>query len=152
MKQTKWESLLEQLLNIGSGLFLSALVTQPIIFPWFGIVMTTSDNIVLATIFTLTSIARGYLWRRYFNLKDYCIIFGQTRWQSFIEQTINIISGLLLSVFIVQPLSFPLFDIVTTSSQNFQMALIFTLISIARSYVWRRYFNKKLHLKVNYDK
>lgn len=148
MKQTRWESFLEQLLNIGSGLFLSALVTQPIIFPLFGIVMTTSDNIMLAIIFTLTSIVRGYIWRRYFNLKDYCIIFGQTRWQSFIEQSINILSGLMLSVFIVQPLAFPLFGIVTTHSQNFGMAIIFTIISVIRSYVWRRYFNKKLHLKV----
>jgi hypothetical protein len=109
--------------------------------------MTTSDNIILAGIFTIASIIRGYLWRRYFNLKDYCIIFGQNRWQSLIEQTLNIMSGLALSIFVIQPLAFPLFDIITTSAQNVGMAIIFTIVSIARSYVWRRYFNKKLHLK-----
>lgn len=147
MKQTRWESFLEQILNIGSGLILSAFIVQPLIFQIFNISTSIVENIQISIIFTITSIARGYIWRRYFNLKEYCKIFGQTRWQSFVEQTINIISGLALSVFIVQPLTFPLFDITTSSSENFYMALIFTIISVIRSYIWRRYFNKKLHIR-----
>lgn len=145
MKQTKWKSLTEQLFNIGSGLIISALIVQPIIFPLYGIVIDVFHNIVLASIFTIASIVRGYLWRRWFNIKVH--INGQPKLESLIEQLLNVLSGLILSTFVIQPLAFPLFDISTTHSENFQMAVIFTIVSIIRSYYWRRWFNHKLHFK-----
>ncbi len=67
MKQTKLESWLETILNVGSGLLLSALVIQPILFPIFNIHTSTIENLEMASIFTAVSVARGYIWRRYFN-------------------------------------------------------------------------------------
>ena len=65
--QTKLESVIETILNVLSGLLLSIFVVQPIIFPWFNIHTTVTENTIIAVIFTVVSILRGYLWRRYFN-------------------------------------------------------------------------------------
>ncbi len=67
MNQSKIESLIEVGMNIGSGLFLSALIIQPLLFPYYGIVTNTTQNIAMASIFTIVSVVRGYIWRRLFN-------------------------------------------------------------------------------------
>jgi len=66
LKQSKWDSFIEQILNIGSGLFLSALVVQPILFSLYDIQTSAFVNIQLALVFTIVSVGRGYLWRRFF--------------------------------------------------------------------------------------
>lgn len=65
----------------------------------------------------------------------------QTKTQSLIEATVNSVSGYLLAV-LTQVLLFPLFGIHIPLGQNFLLAFIFTVISIARSYVVRRLFNR----------
>lgn len=72
----------------------------------------------------------------------------QSKLESWIEQILSVGSGLLLSTLIVQPLIFPLYGIHTTFSENFQMAVLFTIASIIRGYIWRRYFNRRLHIKL----
>ena len=67
MQQTRLESIIEQLFNIGSGLLISALIVQPIIFPIFNIHTTIHENIIIAIMFTTVSMMRGYIWRRAFN-------------------------------------------------------------------------------------
>jgi hypothetical protein len=67
--QTKLESLLEQSLNVISGLIISILIVQPLVFGMYGIAFTLIQNITVASIFTIVSILRGYIWRRYFNHK-----------------------------------------------------------------------------------
>jgi hypothetical protein len=65
--QTRKESLFENIANVMSGLLLSAFVVQPLVFPVFGVHLATAQNVTIAVIFTIVSIARGYIWRRYFN-------------------------------------------------------------------------------------
>ena len=65
----------------------------------------------------------------------------QTKTQSLIEATVNSVSGYLLAV-LTQVLLFPLFGIHIPLGQNFVLAFIFTIISIARCYVVRRLFNR----------
>ena len=67
MKQSKLNSLLEQILSVGSGFLLSVLIVQPLVFPIFGIYLDMVTNISVAVIFTIVSIARGYITRRLFN-------------------------------------------------------------------------------------
>ena len=67
----------------------------------------------------------------------------QSKLESFIEQVVNILSGLLLAAFIVQPLVFSIFNITTNHFENITLAIIFTSVSIIRGYLWRRYFNNK---------
>ena len=66
MPQTKKQSLFESIVNVLIGV-LVAVVTQIVIFPWFGIQTNMSQNLLIAAIFTLVSICRSYLLRRFFN-------------------------------------------------------------------------------------
>jgi hypothetical protein len=61
--------------------------------------------------------------------------------RSLIESIIDVGSGLLLAT-LIQLLIFPLFDLHPTVSDSFQIALIFTCISIFRSWFWRILFKK----------
>lgn len=66
MTQTRTQSLTESLANvaIGYGVAVSA---QAAIFPWFGIHIPLSDNLMLGAFFTVVSIVRSYAVRRAFN-------------------------------------------------------------------------------------
>lgn len=67
----------------------------------------------------------------------------QTKLQSFIESITNVAIGYLVALF-SQIVIFPLYDINISMSDNLMIGLWFTVISITRSYLIRRYFNKKL--------
>ena len=67
----------------------------------------------------------------------------QTKFQSFIESTVNILIGYFTAL-ISQLLIFPLFNINIPIQDNLLIGLYFTLISLIRSYLIRRFFNKKL--------
>lgn len=66
MKQSRLMSLLEQTLSTAIG-FGIALATQLIIFPWFGFHPDIGTNLAITAIFTVVSVARGYLLRRLFE-------------------------------------------------------------------------------------
>jgi len=65
----------------------------------------------------------------------------QTKLDSFIESITNILIGYIFAI-ISQLLIFPLFDINIPFSDNLLIGIYFTLISLIRSYLIRRYFNK----------
>lgn len=65
----------------------------------------------------------------------------QTRLGSLIEAIVNIIVGFTIN-WIANLLIFPLFGFDITPGQAFHVGLIFTAISLARSYVLRRVFNR----------
>ena len=67
----------------------------------------------------------------------------QSKYQSFIESLINILIGYLTAL-LSQVLIFPLFNIDVAFQDNLLIGLYFTIISLIRSYLVRRYFNKKL--------
>lgn len=59
---------------------------------------------------------------------------------SLLEAVLNTTSGFIFSMTLGQVV-YPLFGFNATLSQNFIITLIFTVVSIIRSYVWRRVFN-----------
>jgi ABC-type dipeptide/oligopeptide/nickel transport system permease component len=59
---------IESAIDIGSGFFL-ALLIQITVFPFFGLYPTIWDSIHITLIFTVVSIIRSALWRRYFRNK-----------------------------------------------------------------------------------
>jgi hypothetical protein len=59
-----------------------------------------------------------------------------------IESIIDVGSGLLLAT-LIQLYIFPFFDLHPTPIDSFQIAIIFTCISIFRSWFWRIIFNKR---------
>ena len=68
----------------------------------------------------------------------------QTKLASFIESLANVIIGYFIGV-ISQILIFPVYNIHIPHSQNMSIAVWFAVISLARSYVLRRWFNARLH-------
>ena len=64
--QSRKHSLLEALLNTASG-FITSLITQWLVFPWFNFTPSLRENITITAIFTIVSIVRSYAWRRLFN-------------------------------------------------------------------------------------
>lgn len=66
MNQTRLESLLESIVNIIIG-YGVALMSQLVIFPLVGIDVPLSTNIVIGFWFTIISLIRSYVIRRWFN-------------------------------------------------------------------------------------
>lgn len=64
----------------------------------------------------------------------------QSRLMSAVETATNIAVGLVVS-FMAQLVIFDVYDISITVSQNVEITLFFTLVSIVRSYALRRFFN-----------
>lgn len=65
---------------------------------------------------------------------------SQSKRQSFVEAVVNVIIGYGVAI-LSQVLVFPLFDINVPLSTNFAIGAWFTAISLARSYIIRRWFN-----------
>lgn len=64
--QTKWESFIESVINLAIG-YAIAILSQLLIFPWFGINISLIDNLLIGFYFTIISLVRMYIIRRYFN-------------------------------------------------------------------------------------
>jgi hypothetical protein len=65
-EQTRLVSLIESCCNVGSGFLLSMVLWQFVVAPAFGYAVTLTTNFWLTSIFTVTSVLRGYAWRRFF--------------------------------------------------------------------------------------
>ena len=68
----------------------------------------------------------------------------QSRIMSVVEAATNVLIGLVVSL-ISQLAIFKLYDIHITLSQNVEITMYFTVISIVRSYALRRLFNRTGH-------
>jgi hypothetical protein len=139
--QSRLSSLLETWVNILIGLVV-AITTQVLIFPFYGIFIPFSTNITMSLCFTVVSIIRTYAVRRWFNH----ILGGksQSRRGSLHETSVNFLLGYCTAIF-SQAVIFPLFGIDATIHENLSIALWFSVISLIRSYVIRRWFNARLH-------
>ncbi len=68
----------------------------------------------------------------------------QTRLGSFIEAWINVLIGFCIN-FVANILILPLIGFQISVSQNLFIGVLYTIVSVARSYVIRRWFNARLH-------
>lgn len=66
MKQTRLMSLVEAITNVVVGYGI-AVVTQLVVFPWFGLPARISDALAIGAVFTVVSIARAFALRRLFE-------------------------------------------------------------------------------------
>ena len=69
MAQSKSRSWKEAFTNIAIG-YLINFVANLVVFPMFGYNITIADNIVIGLVFTVISVVRQYVVRRYFNKGD----------------------------------------------------------------------------------
>ncbi len=67
MEQTRLVSFIEAALNTFSGFFISLAVWIFVVAPLFGIDVTYSSNIAITSIFTVSSLLRSFVIRRWFN-------------------------------------------------------------------------------------
>ena len=74
--------------------------------------------------------------------------------RSLIESFIDVGSGFILAV-LIQLLVFPVFDLYPSILDSMGIALIFTVVSITRSWLWRLVFTKykkpPATYQINYD-
>ena len=68
----------------------------------------------------------------------------QTRLGSLIEAFMNVLIGFSIN-FCANLVILPLFGYTPSLMDNFQIGLLYTVVSIARSYTIRRWFNARLH-------
>lgn len=68
MTQTRLGSLIEALMNVAIG-YGVALISQIAIFPLFGIHIPFSSNLAIGAWFTVISLVRSYVLRRWFNAR-----------------------------------------------------------------------------------
>ena len=61
--------------------------------------------------------------------------------RSFIESFIDVGSGFILAI-LIQIFIFPLFNLYPTIIDSIGIALIFTVVSITRSWLWRLVFRR----------
>lgn len=64
--QTKTQSMEETCVTVGIG-YCVAMMSQFIIYPFFDLTVTVSQNMVIAGWFTVISLIRSYWVRRFFN-------------------------------------------------------------------------------------
>ena len=66
--QSKRESMIETFMNVGIGWFIS-FIANMLVLPLFGYDINLTDGVLISIIFTIISIVRGYMVRRWFNSK-----------------------------------------------------------------------------------
>ena len=81
MSQSKKQSLIEAITNTAVGFGIS-LLSIFIIFPVLGIHSTPGKNVAITLYFTVISIARSYVLRRFFNRKRSTPIFKRETWSA----------------------------------------------------------------------
>ena len=67
--QTKKESLVETLTSVFVGWFIGVILNLTVL-PLFDYNITVVDSLWVSLIFTVVSVARGYVIRRWFNSKE----------------------------------------------------------------------------------
>lgn len=70
MKQSKFQSLVESITTVAIG-FVVAWVVQLIVFPMYGIDIDHGTHLEIVGIFTVVSIIRSFLVRRFFNGRNH---------------------------------------------------------------------------------
>jgi hypothetical protein len=67
MHQTRIESLIEQCASTATGFAVSLAFWTLVVVPVWRLPVTMGQNVVITICFTVLSVARGYVWRRFFN-------------------------------------------------------------------------------------
>lgn len=66
-RQSKADSWIETILNVAIGFVISLVVQMLIVAPLLGLNTNSGENVILVSIFTITSVVRQYTLRRMFN-------------------------------------------------------------------------------------
>ena len=64
--QSRRQSLIEAITNVVVGYAL-AVITQIVVFPWFGLQVSLGDNLAIGALFVMIPLLRSYALRRLFE-------------------------------------------------------------------------------------
>jgi hypothetical protein len=64
--QSRRQSLIEAITNVMVG-YVLAVMTQLVVFQWFGLQASLGDNLAIGAIFVMISLVRSYALRRLFE-------------------------------------------------------------------------------------
>ena len=67
--QSKLDSFIEQLCNVGSGFLVSLVFWTWIVVPVWHLEVDMHENLQITAAFTVLSVVRGFIWRRLFNAR-----------------------------------------------------------------------------------
>lgn len=67
---------------------------------------------------------------------------------SFIEASMNTASGFIVSLLFWTYVVVPVWNLPVTMNENLVITGCFTVLSVARSYIWRRVFNRELPQRI----
>jgi hypothetical protein len=70
---------------------------------------------------------------------------GQTKLESLLEASVSTTVGFVISFIVWQSIAGPVFGYTVTLLDNFWLTSIFTCVSLARQYIFRRFFNANIH-------
>ncbi len=142
MSQSRKESCLEVFFNYLSGFLVGwaayAFVVMPI--PGF-----RDHPLYVVVFFTLLSMVRSFLWRRLFNSAGRSTV-KQSKLESALEMFLNYLSGALIAYATYKLIVMPIPGL---RDESFYVTSILTIISILRSFLWRRFFNARAHLAIH---
>lgn len=65
--QSRKQTAYEVIINVGSGLLLTAATMQFVLGPALGLPIEVHTNIIITIVLTSVSFVRNYMWRRIFN-------------------------------------------------------------------------------------
>ena len=65
--QSRTMSAVENVCNVASGFLVAMFLWRFIVTPYLGIPVSYGTNFAVVALFTVSSIIRGYIWRRVFN-------------------------------------------------------------------------------------
>jgi len=68
----------------------------------------------------------------------------QTKWCSFLESSLNMFSGFIVSLLVWIYFIEPVWEIEMSLLDNMKVSVVFTVAAIVRGYLWRRYFNTRV--------
>lgn len=71
---------------------------------------------------------------------------NQSRMESIIEITLNYVSGFIIAYLVYEYVVIPYPALLHSA---FWATMLFTVVSVIRSYIWRRFFNAGLHQLVH---
>ncbi len=73
---------------------------------------------------------------------------AQTPLASFIEACLNTASGFVVSLLFWTYVVVPVWHLPVTMNENLVITACFTVLSVVRSYIWRRVFNRELPQRI----
>ena len=82
------------------------------------------------------------------RLTAYRSLYGQSKLESFVEAAVGTVVGFVINMAVQVTVLPVMLGIEISLVTNFQVAALFTCVSVARGYVIRRWFNRHLNTAV----